>query len=331
MDDAIESLLEKKGETFQKLEKNTGISFIAFADRISGRIYDSIKSIDLIGDEIGAGYEIILSGYAPGHDSTSTMKRIRREIPELQVVSTSEKIEGMARDIAFRNSSGKYLVPFSPELVYPVEYADILHSFMKFKIKRLFFSELPMLHRDLISDVGGWRPLRNGSDLDLFSRMAVNYGILACPTNMMWKDRITVKDVMGLRYPENMTGLSASERYLLTRDLIIACNHSLSDIREFTRIRKEYDGEGSMALMFLAFLGSRLSDIKPVSYNRNNLVVVMESLLESLVLKEYLKVDGMEDRVYLQIDRAHMEFLNLRSRMFKDMKASLSYFLRDQI
>ncbi len=331
MDDAIESLLEKRGESIQKPERNSGISFIAFADRISGRNYDSIKSIDLIGDEIGADYEIILAVYSGNRDASSTLKRIRREVPALQVVSIGEKIEGTARHLAFRRSSGKYIVPFSPDLVYPVEYADILHSFMKFRIKRLFFTELPMLPREIVSEVGGWRPLRNGSDLDLFSRMAVNYGILACPTNIMWKDRIKVNDVMGLRYPERMEGLTASERYLLTRDLIIACNLSFSDIREFSRIRKEYDGEGSMSLMFLAFLGSRLSHIKPVSYNRNNLVVVMESILESLVLKEYLKVDSMEDRIYLQIDRAHMEFLNLRSRMFKDMKASLAYFLRDQI
>lgn len=331
MDDAIESLLQRKGEPIQKSEKNNGISFISFSDRISARTLESIRSIDLIGDDLGVEYEIILIISSPGQSEIGTLRRIRREIHGLQVVNSKERNEGMARDLAFRNSTGRYIVPFIPDLVYPVEYADILHAFMKFRIKRLFFSELPMAHRDLITDVGGWRPLRDGSDLDLFARMAVNYGVLACPTNMMWKDRITVSDILGLKYPEKMEWATASERYFLTRDLIIACNHSLRDIREFSRIKKEIEGGGSAGLMILAFLGSRLADIKPVSYNRNNLVVFMESMLESLVLKEYLKVDGMDDRVYLQIDRTHMEFLNMRSRMFKDMKASLSYFLRDQI
>ena len=331
MDDAVETLLQNKNDREGVRETFSGISFITTAMEVTNRTVKSVESINLIADELGRDYEIILSCPRQHGISETILRSIRKEFHNLMVVRVDRESYGKGKDIAFRSSTGKFIVPFHSNLIYPVEYADILHSFLEFNLKRLYFSELSLIHRDLINEVGGWRHLSNGEDVDLFSRLAVNFGILACPTNLMWKDNITIKEILGMRYPSRSSAGSDSQNISMIRDLIIACNLSLREILDLSRIRKNLEGSGGRFIMFMAYMASRISSIKPVTYNRNNLVVVMESVLESLILREYLKIPEMEDRVFLQIDRTHIEFLTEHSKMFRDMKASLAYFLRDQI
>jgi len=331
MDDAVQTLLQKRNSREGTQEAFSGISFITTAMEVTNRTVKSLESINLIGDELGREYEIIMSCPRQHGVSDTILRSMRKEFHNLMVIRIDRESYGKGKDTAFRSSTGKFIVPFHSNLVYPVEYADILHSFLEFSLKRLYFSELSLVHRDLINEVGGWRHLSNGEDVDLFSRLAVNFGILACPTNLMWKDNITIKEILGMRYPSQPSGSPDGQNLAMIRDLIIACNLSLREIMDLSRIRKSLEGTGGRFLMFVAYMASRLSSIKPVTYNRNNLVVVMESVLESLILREYLKIPEMEDRVFLQIDRTHIEFLTEHSKMFRDMKASLAYFLRDQI
>ena len=331
MDDAVQTLLQKRNSREGTKEAFSGISFITTAMEVTNRTVKSVESINLIGDELGREYEIIMACPRQHGVSDTILRSMRKEFHNLMVIRIDRESYGKGKDTAFRSSTGKFIVPFHSNLVYPVEYADILHSFLDFSLKRLYFSELSLVHRDLINEVGGWRHLSNGEDVDLFSRLAVNFGILACPTNLMWKDNITIKEILGMRYPSQPSGGPDGQNLAMIRDLIIACNLSLREILDLSRIRKSLEGTGGRFLMFVAYMASRLSSIKPVTYNRNNLVVVMESVLESLILREYLKIPEMEDRVFLQIDRTHIEFLTEHSKMFRDMKASLAYFLRDQI
>ncbi len=331
MDDAVQTLLQKRNSREGTKEAFSGISFITTAMEVTNRTVKSVESINLIGDELGREYEIIMACPRQHGVSDTILRSMRKEFHNLMVIRIDSESYGKGKDTAFRSSTGKFIVPFHSNLVYPVEYADILHSFLDFSLKRLYFSELSLVHRDLINEVGGWRHLSNGEDVDLFSRLAVNFGILACPTNLMWKDNITIKEILGMRYPSQPSGGPDGQNLAMIRDLIIACNLSLREILDLSRIRKSLEGTGGRFLMFVAYMASRLSSIKPVTYNRNNLVVVMESVLESLILREYLKIPEMEDRVFLQIDRTHIEFLTEHSKMFRDMKASLAYFLRDQI
>lgn len=331
MDDAVQTLLQKRNSSEGTQEAFSGISFITTAIEVTNRTVKSVESINLIGDELGRDYEIVMACPRQRGVSDTILRSMRKEYHNLMVIRMDSESYGKGRDTAFRSSTGKFIVPFHSSLVYPVEYADILHSFLELSLKRLYFSELSMVQRDLINEVGGWRHLSNGEDIDLFSRLAVNFGILACPTNLMWKDNITIKEILGMRYPPLSSRGTDSQNLAMIRDLIIACNLSLREILDLSRIRKNLEGKGSRFLMFVAYMASRLSSIKPVAFNRNNLVVVMESVLESLILREYLKIPEMEDRVFLQIDRTHIEFLTEHSKMFRDMKASLAYFLRDQI
>ncbi|MCL4307041.1 MAG: hypothetical protein M1302_02040 [Candidatus Thermoplasmatota archaeon] len=331
MDDAVQTLLQKRNSREGTQEAFSGISFITTTMEVTNRTVKSLESINLIGDELGREYEIIMACPRQHGVSDTILRSMRKEFHNLMVIRIDRESYGKGKDTAFRSSTGKFIVPFHSNLVYPVEYADILHSFLEFSLKRLYFSELSLVHRDLINEVGGWRHLSNGEDVDLFSRLAVNFGILACPTNLMWKDNITIKEILGMRYSSQSSGGPDGQNLAMIRDLIIACNLSLREILDLSRIRKSLEGTGGRFLMFMAYMASRLSSIKPVTYNRNNLVVVMESVLESLILREYLKIPEMEDRVFLQIDRTHIEFLTEHSKMFRDMKASLAYFLRDQI
>lgn len=292
---------------------------------------DSILSINGIGEELGREFEIVVSHRRAAPDSQDALRRLRKSCPNLVFLESGIETFGQGKKIAFDYSSGKFIVPFNTRIKYPIQYADILHSFLKFKLKRLFFSELPLVSREVVSEVGGWRNLSSGEDIDLYSRISINYGVFACPTSILGGDDNSLREMLSIRKLSyrNMSGIREAYHYI--RDLIISCNHSFSDVRNIARILKEVEGTSRPGLFLLSYIGSRFSKIKPVSYTRNNYIILMESILESLILREYTRLQGVSEDVSWHIDRAHIRFLIKRSKLFREMKHSTALFLKDQI
>lgn len=329
--DALEPLLQRDLDILKPTDYNYTISFIGTAVTVDENTLASIGSINRIGEELGREFEIVVSCQPVSEKSLESLVRLRKSFPNLVCLESSFETHGRGKSIAFNYSTGKFVVPFNTDIVYPIRYSDILHNFLKFKLKRLYYSELPLVSRDLVTDVGGWRNLSSGEDIDLFSRLSINYGVFACPTNLLNGDDRLRREILTIRdFPaDRKCGLK--ECYGRMRDLIISCNHSFADVRRISRLLKSLEGRNMSALFYLAYLGSRFSRIKPVTYNRNNYVILMESILESLILREYLKMPGVSDNMSWHIDRTHIRFLSSKSTMFREMKDSTSIFLKDQL
>ncbi len=326
----MEPLLRGETDILNPSDYNYTVSFIGTTMAVDSRFYDSVTSINLIAEELGRDFEIVVSHPPPDEASRELLRKLRKDYHSIMFIEHDLTGFGQGKRISFQGSSGKFIVPFCTSIIYPIGYADILHNFLQFKLKRLYYSELPLVSREIVQEVGGWRDLLNGEDIDLYSRISTNYGLFACPTNLLGRDDLTRRKILSIRESAEGTENSVRERYRLLRDLIISCNHTFSDIMELARIQGSPESKSGLWLLFLSFLGSKFSKIKPISYSRNNFVILMESVLESLVLREYLKLTGMSGNVILQIDEPYIRFLTSKSTMFQEMKDSLAYFLKDQ-
>ncbi len=327
----MEPLLRRDTDLLNPSDYNYTVSFIGTTMAFDSGFSDSVASINLIGEELGRDFEIVVSHPPADETSRELLRKLRKEYHNIMLIEHDLTGFGQGKRISFQSSSGKFIVPFCTSIIYPIGYADILHNFLQFKLKRLYYSELPLVSREIVQEVGGWRDLLNGEDIDLYSRISTNYGLFACPTNLLGRDDLTRRKILSIRDHTEGAGNSVRDRYRLLRDLIIACNHTFSDIVELARIRGSLGNKSGLWLLSLSFLGSRFSKIKPISYSRNNFVILMESILESLVLKEYLKLTEMSGNVILQIDETYIRFLTSKSTMFQEMKDSLAYFLREQV
>lgn len=323
----MEPLLEKDVGILKPTDYNYSISFIGAAMEMDPAVIESIRSMNRIGEELGRDFEIVLVHRAASDQSKEAMRTLKKTFSNIVFLESNIETIGQGKSIAFDYATGKYVVPFNTIVSYPVRYSDVLHDFLRFKLKRLYFSELSIMSREIVNEVGGWRNLSSGEDIDLYSRLAINYGVFACPTKLIeGEDRLS-RELLSIRaFPGSVSGDFKSS-YPFMRDLIISCNHTFSDVRDISRILRDAQAGPKGGLFTFAYLGSRISHIKPISYNRNNFVILMESILESLILREYLKMPDVNEEVSWHIDNTHLSFLKSKSKMFTEMKDSTALFL----
>ena len=309
-------------EFLETREYNPKISFIGAAHKFDAKLEASVKSIDEIARELGNDYELILANISGLPVAKETKKEYSHSIPNLQIVEGKKGNFGSGKKMAYKRSEGKYIVPFCTNISYPIEYADLIHGFLKMKIKRLFYSELSLMNREFIDQVGGWRELANGEDIDLFSRLTVNYGVFAFPTSLMKLSDAEKNEVLSIRFQDKDSSWS-NYRLGLLRDLIISCNYSISDIKELRRLERILSRDYTRGSL-IAYLMSKFSTTKPTRYTKNNFLILFEGILESMVLREYLKISELPVDATLELDQVHLAYLKNKSKLFNDLKSSAS-------
>jgi hypothetical protein len=244
-----------------------------------------------------------------------------RTFPELSEVIVENNESGIGKNIAFENSAGKFIIMFDAETVYNLNLADMIHNFILSGIKKMVYSPLVVIPRMIINEVGRWRGLTCGEDIDFYTRVALSYGILAFPFNGFGKG----KGTFTLPAPEyrGRDGDNVRKRILHLRDHIIGCNYSPGDIKSFLNSRTGKSMVMDSTLYGIAYALSKVSSIKPFRFDRNNYLVVLESLLESLVLKEYTRIDTTDMPIRFKMSDIQISYLKDKSRLYSNIKDSI--------
>jgi len=318
----MEPLELRNKEFVETRDYNSKISFIGVISSFGRKLDSSIESIDNIAQDLGNDYEIILTNISDSSLPADKRKDYSELYPNLHIIEDRKGNFGHGKEIAYRNSDGRFIVPFCTDISYPVAYADMIHGFLGMRIKRLFYSELSLINREFIDQVGGWRDLSNGEDIDLYSRLAVNYGVFAFPTLLLKLDEVMRNELLSIRFVGTRElGYGTAIRML--RDLIISCNYSLSDMKELRKIGKRMS-KNYMKNSTVAYILAKFAATKPNRYSKNNFLILFESILESVVLKEYLKISELSIDASLELDRVHLIYLKNKSKLFSDLESSVS-------
>ena len=223
----------------------------------------------------------------------------------------------MAKRIATNLSSGKYLVFFDSSFSYSIEFADVIASFVRSGEKAVLVSDLIVFPRDLFVHAGGYRDLRYAEDIDLLARVYSTANLIAYPilgSSMLVRQGVPLfSEKPDLRNKLSVSGMKFGRAQ---RDQILACNYRPSDIIEINLAGSRSD----FFLRFTArisFIFARGSRVVPVVHEQNNFVMLMDKILESLVLKDYMRLEGVKIKPMLTVPAEMRRYLSDVSAAWK--------------
>ncbi len=318
--DALEYLTGKRVKLHEVYASETSLSFCTISQSSQEGLRESLDSIASIAEELGFPYEIIVV-VPKSSPHSGEYGRGRHNSGKLYLVRENTRSHGEALRIAFESSSCKYFIPFNSSISYDIRYADLMHSFLMKKEKKLFLSELPVIHRDLVKDAGGYRDLNYGYDIDLYSRIAMLYGIVAYPA--LFNTIPIVSPPPSRRDSASSEGKEARN----ITDHIIACNYDLGDTLALYCGESGSRKPGKTIFYSLLYAFSRLSKVKPYRFDRNNYLVLMENVFESLILRDYARY-GMEDiKANMMLTSGEVKYLKNRSKLYRDVLFSMSQYV----
>ncbi len=121
--------------------------------------------------------------------------------------------------------------------------------------------------------------------------------------------------------------LSLKRKISLIRDLIIGCNYSFKDILALNGYPFHKIGKRRFFLLLASQISAKLSREKKESYRRNNYLVFMETMFESLVLGEYKKFETFGKDVKISLTSMEKSYLFRKSDLWKKVNRSLRQFI----
>ena len=317
MKDALAFLNQSQYERVSGNPEEMAISFIATNLYSIRDLERNLLKIDDIGEEIGHKFEIIIAAKENSSYDSLLFSDLERKIEDLTILRVRTTNQGMAKRIATNLSSGKYLVFFDSSFSYSIEFADIIASFVRSGEKAVLVSDLIVFPRDLFVHAGGYRDLRYAEDIDLLARVYSMANLIAFPilgSSMLVRQGIPLfSEKPDLRNKLSVSGMKLGKAQ---RDQILACNYRPSDIIEINL-------DGSRSDFFLRFTArisfffARGSRVVPVVHEQNNFVMLMDKILESLVLKDYLRLEGVNIKPMLTVSAEMRRYLSDVSAAWK--------------
>jgi hypothetical protein len=317
MKDALAFLNQSQFEKVSGSPEDMAISFIATDLYSSKDLEKHLLHIDDIGEEIGHKFEIIMTVKENSSYDSMLFSDLERKIESLTIVRARTTNQGMAKRIATNLSTGKFLVFFDSSFSYSIEFADIIASFIRSGEKAILVSDLLVFPRDLFVRAGGYRNLRYAEDIDLLARVYSTANIIAFPvlgSSMLVRQGIPIVS----EKLDQRSRISASRMKfgMAQRDQILACNYKPSDIYDLNLAESGSD----MLLKFIArasFFFAMSSRVAPVVHEQNNFVMLMDKILESLVLKDYMRLDGINMKPMLTMPAEMRRYLSNMSAAWK--------------
>ncbi len=270
------------------------ISFCAVALEITENVKKSVESIINVAEEVGYPYELVVSTHESVNFKSENIKFIKAKFTTY----------GEGKQLAYLKSTGDFLIIFNPTVNYRPEISDLIHNFLVKWEKKVLLSEVMIIPRDLIDRTGGWRNLREYEDIDLLARAIQFGGVIAFPSEHF--------DSLDYRRNSQNTAIT---RIMNLRDAVIAANYKLIDMGI---LHLE-----PMVISYLSYIVARFAKIKPFKYKVNNRIIVMESIMESLVLKDYENYIIPDSIPKLRMSRDEIRYMERRSELWNKINTSI--------
>ncbi len=297
----------------------TKISFLSTVNDTAFRLEQSISSIEAIAEEIGRDYEIILC-IKPGSVRSSLVAfDIRGKYENVSIIRSTGNV-GEDYSNLINKSTGNYIIIFESSTIYDLQLADTISVFLANNEKKAVFTSMLIIPRSLVNEIGGWKNLRQCSEIDVLGRISLNFGILVFPVlktiippSYLFSGNNIVNSVYYSKVAEIIPTLT---NILSFRDCIIGCNFTYRDI--LLRIKLEKFPR-KVLLGITLFAASILRTAKKSGNSvssQNRYVQFVESMIESIIFKEYerYKLSGEETRIY--INAGDMEYLKRKSELW---------------
>ncbi len=305
---------------------NVSLHFICLFNGKDTLLEDSLRSIVDIAEETGLTFYITILNNSHFPITEAAMDGVMHRLKEIRVIQNSRISRGALKNLAFQQNKTDYVVMFDPEKEYDIAFSDLLYSFVRRKEKRMLFSDIVVMPRDILEELGGWNDLSLSEDINLFARISTSYGILFYPTEgRASMNRFLTYKPKQLHSRPEYKNVNRSRKVSMTRDLIVGCNYGFKDLFLFN------SGSGEMKfsdrlISISAFLYSRMKNPKVGKVYKNSYVIFMESMFESVILKEYKRFDSFNKPLRISITEDENKYLMEKSDIWKKVRNTMRSF-----
>jgi glycosyltransferase involved in cell wall biosynthesis len=304
------------------------ISFCATNLNTVRRLEATLRSVAAVAQGIGRSYEVVVAEGPSDDGASELLADWSRRDPTNRVVRHSQRSRGFGRRLAFEASRGSWIVPFDTSVEYPIESADLLRNYLTRRPHRMLFSELCALPRDLVVEVGGWRDLVGGEDIDLYARVIVRSDVVAYPLG----SRRPHEDALGsyarqMRYYEGSPAARWRRMFVVQRDQIIGANYRVRDLMTFNRAKPWWIRVPMWGFFSAAYLASRWQPVRPFEGPVNNYLIFREALFRSLARGDFeaIRVDDRVPRLLLTPDE--IRYLQVASPAYRELRETIAPYL----
>jgi glycosyltransferase involved in cell wall biosynthesis len=295
------------------------VSFCATNLNTVGRLASSLASIDRIGSSLGAAFEVVVADGPSDDGARKVLEDLARSSDRFRLVAHTERNRGYGRRRAFEASRGATIVPFDTSLVYDPLYGGLLRGYLALHTDRMLFSEICALSRRSIEEVGGWRDLVGGEDIDLYSRIIHRYGVIAYPTATASSQAPQMSSaVRQMRYVQGSRWRKLRRIYAVQRDQMIGANYRVHDLMLFNSAKPAATRFALWGFFSLCAVGARFRTIRPIRAEQNNYLHFRESLLRSMSLGEYRQLDWAGPPAKLLLTSDEIRYLSEASPLWKE-------------
>ncbi len=285
---------------------------------------DSLNSVVDIAEESGLDYEIVIVNTTMIPINSVSTEGVRSGKP-LKIADYGNYKRGEAKNEVLKNCSGTHIVIFDPERVYDPSYADILYNFVKQREKRMLFSEIIVIPKEIIVESGGWKNLSVSEDLELFARISRTYGILFFITEGQDSiERFLIYKPSQIFYNKNFRRMKKERRLSILRDMFLGCNYNFGDIILLSKENGRRLSTREYISLLSSYLRVKLKSQKDKDQRESNFTLLMESMFESVILQEYdkLRVEGKS--LNIKMGKTELDYLNSKSEMFPKISKTLN-------
>jgi len=310
-------------------EKKRKLTFVGIAPENATSIEKSIISIDDISDEIGIPREIFVVSHLDNPRTAMELNDLVRKYEELTVIESSG-IYGLDMQRCVAESSGNYIVTFSPDSTYDPSWADVIDRFIKSREKKVLYSALSIYPRKILEETGGWRGLRVCWDTDFLARVSRTFGIIFIPVengdfphSFLYSTGNSIK-----KHRSANRALMVNSSLLRYRDSMIACNFSFRDIIERIRLERFSRRPKAQVRLLAAYLLARWYLRKHQDSDENRYVRLADAFLESIIFKEYERFTGESMSIRLKINSGDMRYLSGHSSTWQKMQERIQALIQ---
>jgi glycosyltransferase involved in cell wall biosynthesis len=304
------------------------VSFCATNLNTMDRLPSSLASIERVGEGLSLPFEVVVAD-GPSDDGARALLETRaRANPRFHVVTHGERNRGYGRRRAFEASRGTTIVPFDTSLVYEPLYGGLIAGYVSLGTDRMLFSEVCALSRRSIEAVGGWRDLIGGEDIDLYSRVIREYGVIAWPTAASGSQSARLGSVARqMRYVGGSRSHRLRRVYAVQRDQMIGCNFRVRDLMLFNSGKPVSTRIALWMFFGICAIGERFRGIPPIRAEKNNYLIFREALLRSLQAEDYRKIPwaGPPPRLLLTDDE--IRYLSRASLLWSEMGTEVERYV----
>jgi len=296
------------------------VSFCATNLNTVDRLARSLASIDRLGEGLGLSYEVVVAD-GPSTDGARALLEARaRSAGHFHLVTHGERNRGYGRRRAFEASQGATVVPFDTSIDYDPQYGRLIESYIGLGTDRMLFSEVCALSRHSIESVGGWRDLVGGEDIDLYSRIIRQFGVIAFPTATPGSQSARLGSVARqLRYVGGSRVRRLRRVFEVQRDQMIGCNFRVADLMRFNQEKSALTRLGLWFFFAGCAVGARWRGIPPIRAEKNNYLLFREALLRSLMAEDHRKIPWAGPPPRLLLTEAEIRYLSATSELWQSM------------